>query len=216
MTVRILAPLLGDPSTPVMVDEAKSVIPLTLFCKRLRKDIGHLFQRVHIDHVEMFGLKLLSEPSKADILGSVGVAHLFTITLGNYRDGGLVVLQDNDLELIAKPNSQTLDVCHRPSAWAATVPNFVKFRVNPCEDAINLHRRGNFRPNLVVGWINLNLFPKEHPKAQAGKTLCSNPMIGTDNLTLGARHRDAGLLLGECVQGVISVWSDKVKGAPGG
>ena len=87
-----------------MVNEPKSVKPLSLFSERFGEDISYLLQGVHIDHVKVFSLELLLQPSETYVLGAVSMAHFLTVTLVDDRDSGLIVFKELDTKnLSLKP-----------------------------------------------------------------------------------------------------------------
>ena len=115
----------------------------------------------------MLYLELLTKPAKASVLGTISMPHFLTVTFANDSDGGLVVFQKLNLKLIGKSYIQILEVCDRPATCETAVPDpisLIKFGIGRCEDPINSHRRCGLRPNLVAGWVNLNLLPQEQPK----------------------------------------------------
>ena len=61
-----------------------------------------------------------------------------------------------------------------------------------------------------MGRIHHPLVLQSQPVAQAGKTLSTNTVVSTNDLTLRAGHRNAGLFLRERIEGVVSTWADQI------
>ncbi|CAE7245345.1 cofG, partial [Symbiodinium sp. CCMP2456] len=96
------------------------MIPLCFFGEGLRENVDYLLKSVNIDHVEVFNLKLLTQPAKADILGSIGMAHFLTVAFGNDRNGCLVVFQAIARDVLNRGFTSGRD---RLEPWAVQLTN---------------------------------------------------------------------------------------------